>query len=66
MTFINWNQMPREECEAAAAQGDEGAIAAMRLHERLDRIDKLTVELQVDMLRFGQTIEKIQELLEKR
>lgn len=66
MTFINWNQISRDECALAAAQGNQGAIAAMRLHEQLDKIDKVVLSLETGIQKLSEANVELQKLAEKR
>jgi hypothetical protein len=48
-TTIDWWKQTRDAAEAAAAAGDEGAKAALQIHERLDRIDASVRDIRTTM-----------------
>jgi hypothetical protein len=46
---MDWNKQTRDAVEAAAAAGDEGAQAALRMHQHLDRLDAKVADLRTYM-----------------
>lgn len=47
--MTDWNKETRTAVEAAAAQGDESAASALRLHVALDRVEAQLVSTEAEM-----------------
>jgi len=64
--MMDWNKEPRSVVERAAAKGDEGAIACLRLHQRLDGVDSAVDGLRIELTGFNERLtSQINDLRQK-